>query len=94
MDPEKLNDRVNDKVEIFLAQLYVDRSLREQFLLDPIAIASRYGLSPDQCRSLAMMPVQDLQTAARSFESKRRFKAQRGYGARLKDWAIRRSRGA
>jgi hypothetical protein len=84
----------DDRVEIFLARLYADRPLREQFLLDPMRVAEQHGLSAEECRSMARMPVQDLQTAARSFEKKRSLKARPGYAARIRNWALRLLRGA
>lgn len=77
-----------EKVEIFLARLFVDRTLRERFLLDPEGVAGQHGLSAQECRSVAAMPVQDLQTAARSFERKRCLKKQAGYAARARRWTF------
>jgi hypothetical protein len=79
----------DNNVEIFLARLYADRCLREQFLLDPLRIAAQHGLSAQECGSVARMPAQDLQTAARSFEKKRSFKMPPGYAARVRNWISR-----
>jgi hypothetical protein len=61
----------NVKFEQFLAQLYVDPALRERFLAEPLAEASRAGLSEEQCRALAAIDRVGLNMAARSFAHKR-----------------------
>ncbi|HEV2988985.1 MAG TPA: hypothetical protein VG759_11120 [Candidatus Angelobacter sp.] len=61
-------------VERLLARLYADSHIRERFLMDPEKICAQHGLSPDECRAMAMMLAQDLQTASRSFERKRNLK--------------------
>jgi len=63
-------------VERFLAQLFTNRKLREKFLMDRLRIAREYGLSEEECSALALMPEQDLQTAATSFERKHELKSQ------------------
>jgi len=69
-----------DRLEGLLARLLTDRAFRERFVSDPAAVAAQAGLSPEECRAAAKMSVQDVQTAARSFEYKR--DAQRRRSAR------------
>ena len=73
-------------VERFLARLLTDRAFRERFLADPAGVASQEGLSPEEAQSIAAMPVQDLRTAARSYQHKRDSKVQRSPRSRLIDW--------
>ena len=73
-------------VERFLAQLYTNRKLREKFLMDRLRIAREYGLSEEECSALMLMPEQDLQTAAQSFERKRSAKFSHSNLARIKNW--------
>jgi hypothetical protein len=65
------------RLEEFLARLLTDPELRRRFVADAAMVAVEHGLSPDECRAVAMMSAQDLATAARSFEHKRNAKAKR-----------------
>jgi len=58
-------------VERLLARLLTDRTFRLRFLADPISIARQEGLSEYEARAAAELSVPDLQTAARSYQSKR-----------------------
>ena len=61
---------MQDRLERFLARLLTDRAFREAFIADPGATGRREGLSADQCRAVAAMPLRDLRTAARSYDHK------------------------
>src|SRR5437016_12933521 len=65
---------MQDDVERLLARLYADSHLRDRFLLEPENVCAQHGLSPEECRAMARIPAQDLQTASRSFERKRSLK--------------------
>ena len=67
---------MQDRLERFMARLLTDRAFREKFLADPLATGAGEGLSPEQCRAVAAMPVNDLQVAARSYAHKRGSKPQ------------------
>lgn len=60
-----------DRLEHFMARLYTDREFRAAFVADPAAIGAREGLSAEQCRAVAALPLDHLQRAARSYEHKR-----------------------
>jgi hypothetical protein len=77
---------VPDRLEGLLARLLTDRAFRTRFVRDPLAVAAQEGLSPEECRAAAKMPVQDLQTAARSFEYKRDAKRRRGARSWIGTW--------
>jgi hypothetical protein len=62
---------MQDRLERFMARLYTDRDFREKFLADPAATGAREGLTADQCRAVAAMPLDHLHRAARSYEHKR-----------------------
>ena len=65
-------------LERLLARLLTDRAFLERFLADPIDMARHEGLSPEEAQAVAAMPVQDLRTAARSYQQKRDSKVRRG----------------
>jgi hypothetical protein len=60
-----------DRLEHFLARLYTDGAFRAAFVADPAATGAREGLSAEQCRAVATMPLDQLRRAARSYEHKR-----------------------
>ncbi len=60
------------KLEEFLARLYTDAALREQFMRDPAAIASAAHLSTDEVSAMCKLDVVGLQMAATSFAYKRK----------------------
>lgn len=66
-----MNDQ---KMERFLASLYVDAELRARFLIAPREEAGRAGLNPEQCDALAAIDRVGLKMAAHSFERKRQKK--------------------
>jgi hypothetical protein len=57
--------------EIFLARLYVDASVRARFLADPLAEATRAGLTAPEVQALQHIDRVGLALAARSFAHKR-----------------------
>lgn len=63
-----MNDQ---KMEKFLASLYVDAKLRARFLAAPREEAARARLNPEQCDALAAIDRVGLKMAAHSFERKR-----------------------
>jgi hypothetical protein len=58
-------------VEAFLARVFVDPVARARFLADPDGEVRRAGLAPEDARALAMLDLDDLELAARSFARKR-----------------------
>jgi len=60
-----------DMFERVLARLLSDAGFRRAFLADPFAVGAQEGLSAEETAALAIMPVQDLETAAWSFACKR-----------------------
>ena len=73
-------------IERFLARLLTDRAFRERFVADRINVAQQEGLSTAEAQAMAAMPVQDLRTAARSYQHKRDAKVARGGRGRLMIW--------
>ena len=63
---------MQDRLERFMARLYTDGELRKAFVADPRVVGEREGLSAEQCRAMAAMPLDHLHRAARSYEHKRR----------------------
>jgi hypothetical protein len=62
---------MQDRLERFMARLYTDGGFRKAFVADPMAVGVREGLSAEQCRAVAAMPLDHLHRAARSYEHKR-----------------------
>ena len=60
-----------ERLEGFLARLYVDAELRERFLADPDRTASAAGLAEADQQALAGIDRVGLRMAAASFASKR-----------------------
>lgn len=58
-------------LEAFLARIYVDAQARERFLLDPIAEATRAGLTPEQINAVKQIDRVGLELFAVSLERKR-----------------------
>lgn len=58
-------------LEAFLARLYTDRRLREDFLARPLEVARAAGVDPASAGELARIDRDGLVMAARSFQSKR-----------------------
>jgi hypothetical protein len=59
------------KLEEFLARLYVDDQARARFLTDPAREASNAGLTAADCTALENIDVIGLELAAESFARKR-----------------------
>ena len=73
-------------VERLLARLLTDRAFRQRFLAEPMRIAREEGLSDAEAKAAAEMSVQDLQTAARSYQHKRDLKVYRRPRGWLTGW--------
>jgi hypothetical protein len=73
-------------VERLLAQLFVDRQLRERFISDPRQVAGEFSLSAEECEAVAKMPIQDLLVASQSYERKRSGKHAPGKMAKFMLW--------
>lgn len=58
-------------VQHFLARLYTDDALRERFVADRAGVARELGFDEEQARRLALIDVEVLNIAARSFAKKR-----------------------
>ena len=61
------------KLEVFLAKLYVDDQTRSRFLVDPRREALSAGLTEDDCVALEQIDFVGLELAADSFARKRSF---------------------
>ena len=61
------------KLEGFLAKLYVDDQTRSRFLVDPRQEALSAGLAEDDCAALEKIDFVGLELAADSFARKRAF---------------------
>lgn len=61
------------KLEAFLARLYVDDQARARFLADPAREALNAGLTPEECAMLETIDVIGLELAAESFARKRAY---------------------
>ena len=59
------------RLEAFLATLYVDEEARSRFLADPGSQALRAGLSEEECTSLTKIDAVGLELAAHSYAHKR-----------------------
>lgn len=58
-------------LEAFLARIYVDAQARDRFLHDPIAEATRAGLTPEQIDAVKQIDRVGLELFAVSLERKR-----------------------
>jgi len=66
---------MSDRLEQVLARVLADVDFRRRFRADPESVGAQEGLSAEESAALAAMPVQDVETAARSFATKRAGKA-------------------
>ncbi len=66
------------RLEAFLARVYVDDTARAKFRSDPAGEARRAGLTDEQARSLQEIDWEGLELAARSFARKRQRAKRRG----------------
>jgi len=73
-------------VERLMARLLTERAWRERFIADPAAVAKENGLSPQEAEAIVRVPIQDLLTAARSYELKRSAKRRKGWQSSLLNW--------
>ena len=67
-----------ERLEAFLARLYVDPKERAKFRANPVAEAKNAGLSSSECQALENIDWVGLEMAARSFAKKRELKRARG----------------
>lgn len=58
--------------EAFLARLYTENDLRQQFLVNPAETARAAGLTNAQCVALAAIDREGLETASLSYAAKRK----------------------
>jgi hypothetical protein len=77
------------EIEGLMARLLTDRALRERFAADPYAVARAHGLSAQESDEIAALPMQDLVTAASSYEHKRGTRRRRGWRQHLLRWLRR-----
>lgn len=73
-------------VERLLAQLFVDRQLRERFISNPRQVASEFSLSSAECEAVAKIDIQNLLVASQSYERKRMGKHAPGKIAKFRRW--------
>jgi hypothetical protein len=78
------------RVERFLARLMTERELRDRFVADAVEVAKQEGLTPAEAEAAAKISIQDLLTAARSFEYKRNAKRRRGPRWSMLNWCHQR----
>jgi hypothetical protein len=76
---------MSPQFEAFVARLYVDSTLRDRFLADARAEATRAGLTPNEIRAVERIDRTGLELAAASFAHKRRQRARTGHPV-LKLW--------
>lgn len=74
------------RLEAFLARLYVDAAARQRFLADPHGEAANAGLSDRDCAALENIDMVGLELAADSFSKKRAAAVQRHSPNRLSRW--------
>jgi hypothetical protein len=55
-----------------LARLYTDAALRARFAADPVGVAGEFGLTSEEAKSLASLPIDQLDDFAGSLIRKRR----------------------
>ena len=67
------------RFEMFLAQIYTDSSARAAFLADRSGEARRFGLSEEEADAVAKIDRRQLESAARSYASKRRNRPRGGF---------------
>jgi hypothetical protein len=75
---------MSDRLEHVLARVLADGDFRRRFRADPEGVGAQEGLSAEDSAALAAMPVQDVETAARSFACKRDGKARQARPSWLK----------
>ena len=66
---------MNERLEAFLARIYVDPEARARFLADRVGEASRAGLDANAVAQLDGIDRVGLELAAASLERKRRLRA-------------------
>lgn len=72
------------EIEIYMARLYTDAGLRDEFVANPIAQLKISGLSEESIQVLKDMDMQGLLLAGKSYQHKRDFRKGRSLWRRLK----------
>ncbi len=80
-----------ERLEGFLARIYVDEETRARFLADPRGEAAKAGLNEREIVAIENIDLVGLELAARSFARKRAYKETHRHGpvARLRTWLRR-----
>jgi hypothetical protein len=65
------------EVQCALARIYIDPILRDRFFAEPVAVGTELGLSPEEARSLAVVPRRQVERFADSLRHKRRDQVRR-----------------
>jgi hypothetical protein len=78
------------KLEAFLAKLYVDAQARSRFLADPHGEALSAGLTPNECVALEKVDLVGLELSTESLARKRASRPPKRTASRLTHWLMRR----
>ena len=78
-----------EKLESFLAQLYVDEQACRRFLSNPRGEAENAGLTQQDCAALENIDLVGLELAAGSFAKKRRAQTNQQTSSLLSRWLRR-----
>jgi hypothetical protein len=78
------------RLEAFLAKLYVDENARRRFLADPRGESLSAGLSADECTAIERLDRTGLELAAESFARKRAAYRPGKFNLRFTAWLNRR----
>ena len=78
------------KLEAFLAKLYVDNQARSRFLADPRREAFSAGLTENECAGLEKIDLAGLELAPQSFARKRVSHPPKKAVSQLTRWLTRR----
>jgi hypothetical protein len=77
------------KLEAFLAKIYVDDQARLRFLADPRREALSAGLTEDECAGLEKIDLAGLELAPQSFARKRASRPPKRDLSRVTRWLTR-----
>jgi hypothetical protein len=73
-------------VERLMARLLTDPVLRKRFVSDPAVVTREAGLSAEEAEAISGLAVEDLLTAARSYDFKRSSYRNEAWRRRLLNW--------